>query len=68
VEAIHSFDALQERIWLLATDEIALIRGEGKAFLDEFPQLLGHDIAQTPIKLRWGGLLDTDGLLIAKIA
>ena len=31
-------------------------------------QLLGHDIAQTPIELRWGGLLGTDGLLIAKIA
>jgi hypothetical protein len=30
--------------------------------------LLGRDIAQTPIELRWGGLLDTDGLLIAKIA
>jgi len=30
--------------------------------------ILGADIAQTPIELRWGGLLYTDGLLIAKIA
>src|SRR5262249_28721090 len=31
-------------------------------------QLLGRDIAQTPMELRWGGLLYTDGLLFAKIA
>ena len=31
-------------------------------------QLLARDIAQTPVELRWGGSLDSDGILIAKIA
>jgi hypothetical protein len=30
--------------------------------------LLGREIAQSTLKLEWGGLLDSDGILIAKIA
>jgi hypothetical protein len=29
---------------------------------------IGRDIAQSTLKLGWGGLLDTDGVLIAQIA
>src|SRR5580693_1929512 len=43
--------------------------GDGPLFRCRTPdQLLGRDIAQSTLELGWGRLLDTDGLLIAKIA
>ena len=43
--------------------------GDGPLFRCRTPdQLLGCDIAQSTLELGWGSLLDTDGLVIAKIA
>jgi hypothetical protein len=43
--------------------------GNGPLFRWRAPdQLTGLNIAETPFELGWGGSLDTDGLLIAKIA
>src|SRR5271163_486983 len=43
--------------------------GDGPLFRCGTPdQLLGRDIAQSTVELGWSGLLDADGILIAKIA